>query len=58
MEGGAIAHVCFNNGVRCAIIRAISDSTDGEHQVEFYQFLPVAAENSARIVLRLLDGMR
>ena len=58
MEGGAIAHVCFNNGVKCAIIRAISDSTDGEHQVEFYQFLPVAADHSARIVLRLLEQMR
>lgn len=57
MEGGAIAHVCYNNGVKCAIIRAISDSTDGEHQVEFYKFLPVAADNSARIVLRLLEKM-
>ena len=28
---------------------------DGEHQVEFYKFLPVAADNSARLVLRLLD---
>ena len=57
MESGAIAHVCYNNGVKCAIIRAISDSTDGEHQVEFYKFLPVAADHSARIVLRLLEDM-
>lgn len=57
MESGAIAHVCFNNGVKCAIIRAISDSTDGEHQVEFYKFLPIAADHSARIVMRLLEGM-
>ncbi len=54
MEAGAIAHVCFNNGVKCAVIRAISDSTDGEHQVEFYQFLPVAADNSARVLMRYL----
>ena len=58
MESGAIAHVCYNNGVKCAIIRAISDSTDGEHQVEFYKFLPVAADHSSRIVLRLLEEMR
>lgn len=57
MEAGAIAHVCFNNGVKCAVIRAISDSTDGEHQVEFYEFLPVAADNSARVVLRFLEEM-
>ena len=57
MESGAIAHVCFNNGVGCAIIRAISDSTDGEHQIEFYQFLPVAAENSARVLMTYLSDL-
>ncbi len=57
MEAGAIAHVCHNNGVKCAVIRAISDSTDGEHQVEFYQFLPVAANNSARVLMRFLQEM-
>lgn len=57
MEAGAIAHVCFNNGVKCAVIRAISDSTDGEHHVEFSKFLPVAAENSARVVMAFLEAM-
>ena len=57
MEAGAIAHVCYNNGVRCAVIRAISDSTDGEHQVEYFSFLPVAADNSARVLMRFLDGL-
>ena len=57
MESGAIAHVCFNNGVGCAIIRAISDSTDGEHQIEFYQFLPVAAVNSARVLMTYLSDL-
>jgi len=57
MESGAIAHVCFNNGVGCAIIRAISDSTDGEHQIEFYQFLPVAAENSAKVLMTYLSDL-
>lgn len=57
MEAGAIAHVCFGNGVPCAVIRAISDSTDGEHHVEFYEFLPVAAENSAKLVTTFLEGL-
>lgn len=56
MEAGAIAHVCFANGVKCAVIRAISDSTDGEHQVEFEKFLPLAADNSARVLMRYLEG--
>ena len=58
MEAGAIAHVCFKNGVKCAVIRAISDSTDGEHQVEFYKFLPVAAENSANLLLAFLEAAK
>lgn len=58
MEAGAIAHVCFNNGVKCAVIRAISDSTDGEHHVEFYKFLPIAADNSARVLMHFLQDMR
>ncbi len=57
MEAGAIAHVCYSNGVKCAVIRAISDSTDGEHQMEFYEFLPMAAENSANVVLGFLKGL-
>lgn len=57
MESGAIAHTCFASGVKCAVIRAISDSTDGEHQVEFYKFLPVAAENSARVLMAYLEGL-
>ncbi len=57
MESGAIAHTCFAGGVKCAVIRAISDSTDGEHHVEFYKFLPVAAENSARVLMAYLEGL-
>ena len=57
MEAGAIAHVCYCNGVKCAVIRAISDSTDGQHQIEFYEFLPMAAENSANVLLEFLRSM-
>ena len=58
MEAGAIAHVCFSNNVKCAVIRAISDSTDGEHHVEFYQFLSIAADNSARVLMRFLQSLQ
>ena len=54
MESGAIAHTCCNAGVKCAVIRAISDSTDGEHQMEFSLFLQVAADNSIRVLLETL----
>lgn len=57
MEAGAIAQVCFYNGVKCAVIRAISDSTDGEHQVEFEKFVALAADNSARVLMRYLERL-
>jgi len=50
MEGGAIAHVCALNGVKCAIVRVMSDSADGGAPVDFTQFAPRAADLSARIV--------
>ena len=54
MEGAAIAQACFIAGVPCAILRAISDSTDGNHSMEFAEFMPRAVENSVKILLKLL----
>lgn len=56
MEGGAIAQVCFINGVDCAVIRAISDSSSGKHTMEYREFMPMAAHTSARVVLKFLEG--
>ena len=57
MEGGAIAQVCCINGVDCAVIRAISDSSSGRHQMEYQEFMPMAAHNSAQVVLEFLSNM-
>lgn len=57
MEGGAIAQVCWINGVDCVVIRAISDSSDGKHEMEYREFLPMAAANSARVVLHFLKKL-
>lgn len=57
MEGGAIAHVCSRFGVPLLILRALSDTPDrGDNKVDFKVFLAQAAEMSARICLRLLQG--
>jgi adenosylhomocysteine nucleosidase len=50
MESGAIAQVCRIAGVRCAVIRAISDSTDDDHAMEFAKFAKLAADNSIRVL--------
>ena len=57
MEGGAIAQVCHINGVDCAVIRAISDSSSGKHQMEYLEFMPMAAHNSAQVVLEFLGNL-
>ncbi len=56
MEGGAIAQVCYIAGVRCAIIRAISDSTDGNHAMEYEKFMQIAADNSVKVLLETLKS--
>lgn len=58
MEGGAIAQACFINGVDCAVIRAISDSSSGQHQMEYMEFMPMAAKNSANVVLNFIESIQ
>lgn len=57
MEGGAIAQVCYINHTDCAVIRAISDAMDGEHHIEFAQFVNMAAENSSNVLMHFLKGI-
>ncbi|MEM9423505.1 MAG: 5'-methylthioadenosine/adenosylhomocysteine nucleosidase [Spirochaetota bacterium] len=54
MEAAAIAHIAFLYGCPCLIVRSISDfplRPDGK--VNFQQYLPLAAANSAKIVEQL-----
>lgn len=57
MEGGAIAQVCFISKVPCVILRAISDSTDGSHRMEYEQFMGIAAENSCKVLCEALKDL-
>ena len=56
MEGAAIAQVCFVNKVRYVVIRAISDSADGEAEMSYDEFSKIAAERSAKVVKKILEG--
>ena len=58
MEGCAIAQVCFINGVDCAVIRAISDATDGAHIEDYGRFCAMAADNSAKVLMKFLETVR
>ena len=57
MEGGPIAQVCWINGVDCAAIRAISDSTAGAHNAEYAACRDMAAHSAAQALAAFLDSL-
>lgn len=55
MEAAAIAQCCHNFTLPFVIIRAISDiAGDKDNQIEFQDFLKIAAVNSALMVLEII----
>lgn len=55
MEGGAIGHVCYINGVKFCVLRAISDRADGLGPENYLEFLEQAARNAASVLERFID---
>ena len=54
MEGAAIAHTCYLNQVPFVIIRAISDKADHSADVNFEEFVNVAAKNASKMIEGIL----
>lgn len=54
MEGGAIAQACYLNNTPFVIIRTVSDKNDGSNAIEYKEFEPKAAANSAKIVIHMI----
>lgn len=50
MEGAAIGQVCFLNNVPFIVVRSISDIPNGKNNVEYDEFVTVAAKNCAKII--------
>ena len=55
MEGCAIAQVAFINNTPFVVVRAISDSADGEASMDYPTFLGIAAKNSTSLTLSLVE---
>lgn len=55
MEGGAIAHTAFVNDTPFVVVRAISDSADGEACMDYPTFLPLATKISTALTLALIE---
>lgn len=55
MEGAAIAHTCFLNKVPFVIIRAVSDKADQSAEVNFDNFVNLAAKNASKIIETMIE---
>ena len=55
MEGGAIAHTAYVNQIPFMVVRAISDSADGDACMDYPTFLPVATRISTALTLALIE---
>lgn len=56
MEAAAIAQTCFQFGKPFVVIRAISDSAEDDAKINFDTFIVTAAENSARMVKKMIQA--
>ena len=57
MEGAAIAHAAYLNGIPFLIIRAISDKADDSASIDYPTFEAKAIEHSVRLLLALCEAL-
>ena len=58
MEGAAVAQVCYELGIPCAVIRTISDNANEDAATDFLTFVSaVAAQYAFYIVRRYCQGL-
>lgn len=56
MEGAAIAHAAYLNGISFLIIRAISDKADGGAMMDYPEFERKAANNSIKLMNEIIKN--
>lgn len=58
MEGAAVAVVCDALNIPYVIIRSISDTANGSADMDFDTFLEKAAQNSAKLMQKIIKKIR
>ena len=55
MEGAAVASVCTQYGVPFVVVRTMSDKADGNAYETYKKMADIAADNSCRIIMNMLE---
>ena len=55
MEGAVVAQICYQQGVPCVVIRSVSDGADENADDDFEKYVATAADNAAKIVVRMCE---
>ncbi|MEG0014044.1 MAG: 5'-methylthioadenosine/adenosylhomocysteine nucleosidase [Cellulosilyticaceae bacterium] len=55
MEGAAIAHTCYLNQIPFVVIRSISDKADQSAEVNFDEFVHLAAKNASKMIEAIIE---
>ena len=58
MEGTAIAHAAYRNGVPFVILRAISDKADDSAEMDYPTFEAIAAKRCAQVTMNLAKRIK
>lgn len=57
MEGAAIAHSAWRNGVPFVVLRAISDKADDSSEMDYPAFEAIAAQRCASVTMTLAENL-
>ena len=58
MEGASVAVVCDNLNIPICVIRAISDNASDEALISYEEFLEHYANQSANLVIKMVEKLR